>query len=76
MAKKKKKDFETALKELSDNVRKLEEGSISLAESLKLFEDSIKLSKFCSEYLSDAELRIKKLMETEMGINIEDFDED
>ena len=73
---KKKKDFETALKELSDNVRKLEEGEIPLEESLKLFEDSIKLSKYCAGYLSEAELKIKKLVENEIGISFEEFDDE
>ena len=73
---KKKKDFETALKELSDNVRKLEEGEIPLEESLKLFEDSIKLSKYCAGYLSEAELKIKKLVENEIGISFEELDEE
>ena len=73
---KKKKDFETALKELSDNVRKLEEGEIPLEESLKLFEESIKLSKYCAGYLSEAELKIKKLVENEIGISFEEFDDE
>jgi exodeoxyribonuclease VII small subunit len=73
---KKKKDFETALKELTENVRQLEKGELPLEESLKLFEESIKLSKFCAGYLSEAELRIKKLVENEMGISFEEFEDD
>jgi exodeoxyribonuclease VII small subunit len=59
----KKLEFEEALKKLNENVRKLEEGTITLQDSLKLFEESIKLSKICAQYLSDAELKIKKLVE-------------
>lgn len=72
----KKMEFEDALKQLNENVRKLEEGSITLEKSLKLFEESIKLSKYCAKYLNDAELKIKKLVESEMGLKFEDFKED
>ena len=72
----KKMDFETALKQLNENVRKLEEGTVSLDESLKLFEESIKLSKFCAKYLSEAELKIKKLVESEMGLKFEEFQDE
>ncbi|UCH88808.1 MAG: exodeoxyribonuclease VII small subunit [Thermoplasmata archaeon] len=72
----KKMDFEEALKKLTENVRTLEEGTVSLEESLKLFEESIKLSKYCAKYLSEAELKIKKLVETEMGLKFEDFKDD
>jgi len=72
----KKMEFEEALAQLNENVKKLEEGSITLEESLKLFEESIKLSKSCSKYLTEAELRIKKLVEGETGIKFEDLDDE
>jgi exodeoxyribonuclease VII small subunit len=72
----KKMEFEDALTKLTENVRKLEEGTISLDESLKVFEESIKLSKYCSDYLADAELKIKKLVETEMGMKFEEFSDE
>ena len=72
----KKMEFEEALKKLNENVRKLEEGTVSLDESLKLFEESIKLSKYCAKYLADAELKIKKLVESETGLKFEELQED
>lgn len=66
-------EFEDALKKLTENVRRLEDGSCTLEESLKVFEESIKLSKFCSKYLTESELKIKKLVESELGMKFEDF---
>ena len=43
----KKQTFETSLKELERIVRRLEEGELSLEESLKLFEDGVRLSREC-----------------------------
>jgi exodeoxyribonuclease VII small subunit len=72
----KKMEFEEALNKLTENVKKLEDGSISLEESLKVFEESIKLSKYCAKYLTEAELKIKKIVEKEMGIRFEEFKDD
>ncbi len=56
------KSFETSLKELEKIVRGLEEGDLSLEESLKLFEDGVKLSRECQERLNQAERRIEVLL--------------
>lgn len=53
--------FEEALKKLESIVSKLEEGSVTLEESVNLYEEGLKLSKFCSEILDSAELRIEKV---------------
>lgn len=53
--------FEDALKNLEAIVNKLEEGSVSLEESVSLYEEGMKLSKHCSEILEKAELRIDKV---------------
>lgn len=55
--------FEDALEELEGIVQKLEEGQLSLEESLDLFERGIFLSKELSIKLKDAEQRIEKLVE-------------
>lgn len=63
----KKNTFENSLKELEKIVRRLEEGDSSLEESLKLFEDGVKLSRECQERLNQAERRIEVLLKDENG---------
>ena len=53
--------FETALKKLEDIVMKLEGGELSLEDSLKAFEEGVKLAGFCSTKLNEAEKRIEVL---------------
>ncbi len=55
--------FEEALKKLEQIVSQLEDNSITLEESVNLYEEGVKLSKFCSEILDDAELRIEQVNE-------------
>lgn len=66
----KKQTFETALQELEKIVRKLEDGDLSLEESLKLFEDGVKLSRECQERLNQAERRIEVLLKDENGNSV------
>lgn len=53
--------------ELEKIVRELEQGDLSLEESLKLFEDGVKLSRECQERLNQAERRIEILLKDENG---------
>lgn len=57
-----KKTFETQLAALEKIVRELERGDLPLEESLKLFEDGVKLSRECQERLNQAERRIEVLL--------------
>ena len=63
----KKSNFENSLKELERIVRRLEEGDLPLEDSLKLFEDGVKLSRECQERLNQAERRIEVLLKDEDG---------
>lgn len=63
----KNQTFETSLGELEKIVRKLEDGDLSLEESLKLFEDGVRLSRECQERLNQAERRIEILLKDEQG---------
>ena len=63
----KKQTFESSLGDLEKIVRKLEDGEMSLEESLKLFEDGVKLSRECQERLNQAERRIEILLKDENG---------
>ena len=55
------------MKELEKIVRRLEEGDLPLEDSLKLFEDGVKLSRECQERLNQAERRIEVLLKDENG---------
>lgn len=61
--KKTTKDFESAIAELEQIVKTLEEGELPLEKSLGLFERGVKLSKFCHNTLEEAERRIEILDE-------------
>ncbi len=54
-------DFEKALAELEELVSKMEDGTLSLEESLAAFERGVKLSRACQSALRNAELRVKAL---------------
>jgi len=62
MAEEKIYPFEEALEKLSALVEKMESGDLSLEESLKIFEEGIKLSKDCQNALSDAEKKVQALL--------------
>jgi exodeoxyribonuclease VII small subunit len=57
--------FEEQLAELEKVVDRLESGGLSLDESVKLFEDGMRLSNACKAQLSSAESRIQVLLEPE-----------
>lgn len=55
-------NFEKKLNRLEEIVGKMEKGDVSLEESLKFFEEGVKLSRECNAKLTEAELKVKKLM--------------
>lgn len=57
----KNRSFETELKKLQDIVSKLEKGTESLDDSLKLFEEGTKIANFCYGVLESAEQKITDL---------------
>ena len=72
----KTKDFESSLKKLEKIVSELEEGDLPLEKSIEAFEEGIKLTKHCQKMLSEAELKIKKLVDSDDGsFDLESFDE-
>lgn len=60
-------DFEKALSELEELVRKLEQGELSLEQSLAAFERGVKLTRECQTALRSAEQRVQQLMQREDG---------
>ncbi len=68
-----KNNFESNLKRLEDIVEKLENGEVDLEESVKLYEDGMRLKKVCEEKLKSIELQIKKIKQDNSKILKEDF---
>ena len=60
-------EFEKTLKRLEGIVDKLEKGELPLEESLKLFEEGMKLLAELKKYLSNAEIKIQKLIKDSEG---------
>jgi len=61
------KKFEAALTRLEDIVKQLETGDLPLEQSLKLFEEGIKLSRICHKRLDEAERRVEILLKDKTG---------
>ena len=69
----KKKSFEDALAKLEQITQELEEGDLSLEESLKQFDEGIKLAEFCSTRLSEARTKVEILLEKNGRLEPEPF---
>lgn len=59
--------FEEQLKSLEQVVERLERGELSLDESVRLFEEGVKLSNACKKELEAAEGKIQVLVESTSG---------
>lgn len=66
-------NFEDAMKKLEEITAELEKGDLSLDESVKKFEEGIKLSKECNKILEDSEKRINILINNDGNITEENF---
>ncbi len=55
-------DFEKKLSRLEEIVSKMEAGDLALEDSLKFFEEGVKLSRECNTQLSQAEQKVKVLL--------------
>ena len=60
-----KEKFEEALERLEEIVRRMEAGEMTLEESLKAFEEGIKLSRLCTKKLDEADRRVELLLREE-----------
>lgn len=72
---KKELSFEESMERLEEIVSSLESGEFPLDESLKLFEEGVKLVKFCNEKLESVEKSVKKLVNIDGEMVEEDFTE-
>jgi exodeoxyribonuclease VII small subunit len=60
-----KEKFEEAMARLEEIVRRMEGGEMTLEESLKAFEEGIKLSRLCVKKLDEADRRVDLLLREE-----------
>ncbi len=73
-AKKKAADFEQSLEALETLVAKMEQGDLSLGESLKAFTTGIQLTRECQTRLAEAEQQVTMLIEQQGQISLVDFE--
>ena len=66
-------NFENAIKQLEKIADKLEKCDLTLEESINEFEEGMKLSKECSNFLDSAERKITMLINNGENIEEEDF---
>ncbi len=76
MATKKSYPFEASLEKLEKLVETMEDGDLTLEESLRIFEEGVKLTRECQQALADAEQKVKVLIEENGTISSTDFEVD
>ena len=62
-----KERFEDTFRKLETIVNKMENGDLSLEDSMKLFEEGMRLSRLCSEKLNEIQKKVEILVKTEDG---------
>ena len=71
------KKFEAALSRLEEIVSSLESGELALEQSLKLFEEGVKLARICNARLEEAERKVEVLLKDKNGkMTAKPFEED
>ncbi len=72
---KEKQSFEDDLKRLQKIVEELSSGKLTLGESLKKYEEGIKLSQGCSSVLEEAQRKVESLMKKDGKYVLDKFEE-
>lgn len=70
-----KQNFEEDIKKLQKIVEELAGGKLTLAESLKKYEEGTKLAQGCSAMLNEAQRKVQLLMKKEGKYSLEKFDD-
>jgi exodeoxyribonuclease VII small subunit len=63
----KRKTYEEALSRLEEIAQLMEDGTIGLEQSVKLYKEGVELSLFCSKKLNEAEQEVSLLQKTAEG---------
>ncbi|HPC33021.1 MAG TPA: exodeoxyribonuclease VII small subunit [Syntrophales bacterium] len=62
-----KEKFEEALKRLEELVKIMESGEVTLDDSLKAFEEGIRLIRYCTRKLDEVERKVEILLQDDAG---------
>ena len=65
-------DFEASLEKLEQLVERMENGELALEDSLKAFEEGVKLTRQCQQTLNAAQQKVQRLMEQNGDFRLED----
>ena len=77
MAERAPNEFEQSFQQLESIVRRLESEELPLDESLQLFEEGIRLSRFCHQRLAEVEKKIELILADAKGEpRVEPFEAD
>lgn len=69
-----KENFEQSMESLENIVTELEDGKLNLDESVKKFEEGMKIAKKCNNMLENAEKKISILLEKNGELEESEFD--
>lgn len=69
-------DFERSLEELERLVERMEDGELSLDDSIASYERGTRLGRLCQQALDEAEQRIQVLAEKDGGAELRPFEAD
>ncbi|TBR17737.1 exodeoxyribonuclease VII small subunit [bacterium] len=72
---KEKQEFEDDIKRLQKIVEELAGGKLTLGESLKKYEEGIKLAQSCSATLNDAQRKVESLMKKDGKYSLDKFED-
>ncbi len=70
------RNFETALKELEDIIKELENKELSLQENIDKFKRGTELLQYCKKFLADAEISVKKIIDDNRVVSFEPYKDD
>lgn len=69
-------DFEKSLDELEKLVERMEQGELTLEESLKSFERGVELTRRCQKALDEAQQKVDQLLEKDGEIQVAPLEND
>lgn len=69
-------NFEKALEELEQLVGKMEQGDLTLEQSLQEFERGVELTRHCQKALQEAEQRVEILLQKSATAELSPFNSD